>query len=73
MTVWHVPQMAKQLQYSQVSGLYIVTYRIDDNFELMVGGTASTGKPMYAYLNYGDGEHVDIMTEDAEAFISGHS
>ena len=55
------------------SGLYIVTYRIDDNFELMVGGTAATGKPMYAYLTYVDGEHVDIMTEDAEAFISGHS
>ena len=55
------------------SGLYIVTYRIDDNFELMVGGTAATGKPMYAYLTYGDGEHVDIMTEDAKAFISGHS
>ena len=50
-----------------------MTYRIDDNFELMVGGTAATGKPMYAYLTYGDGEHVDIMTEDAEAFISGHS
>ena len=55
------------------SGLYIVTYRIDENFEFMVGGTAATGKPMYAYLTYVDGEHVDIMTEDAEAFISGHS
>ena len=55
------------------SGLYIVTYRIDDDFSLVVGGTAATGKPMYAYLTYGDGEHVDIMTEDAEVFISGHS
>ena len=55
------------------SGLYIMKYNIDDDFSLVVGGTAATGKPMYAYLTYGDGEHVDIMTEDAEVFISGHS
>ena len=55
------------------SGLYIMKYNINDDFSLVVGGTAATGKPMYAYLTYGDGEHVDIMTEDAEVFISGHS
>ena len=55
------------------SGLYIVTYKIDENYELMVGGTGAKGKPMYAYLVYGDDEKIDIMTEDAEAFIAAHS
>ena len=55
------------------SGLYIVTYKIDENYELMVGGTGAKGKPMYAYLVYGDDEKIDIMTDDAEAFIAEHS
>lgn len=55
------------------SGLYIVTYKIDENYELMVGGTGAKGKPMYAYLIYVDDEYVDIMTDDAEAFITEHS
>lgn len=55
------------------SGLYVVTYKIDENYELMVGGTGAVGKPMYAHLIYVDDEYVDIMTEDAEAFISEHS
>lgn len=55
------------------SGLYIVTYKIDENYELMVGGTGAVGKPMYAHLIYVDDEYVDIMTEDAEDFISEHS
>lgn len=55
------------------SGLYIVTYKIDENYELMVGGTGAVGKPMYAHLIYVDDEYVDIMTEDAGAFISEHS
>ena len=55
------------------SGLYIVTYKIDENYELMVGGTGAVGKPMYAHLIYVDDEYVDIMTDDAGAFISEHS
>lgn len=55
------------------SGLYIVTYKIDENYELMVGGTGAVGKPMYAHLIYVDDKYVDIMTDDAEAFISEHS
>ena len=31
------------------SGLYIVTYKIDENYELMVGGTGAKGKPMYIW------------------------
>ena len=55
------------------SGLYIVTYKIDENYELMVGGTGAVGKPMYAHLIYVDDEYVDIMTEDTGAFIAAHS
>ena len=55
------------------SGLYIVTYKIDENYELMVGGTSATGKPMYAHLIYDGDEYVDIMTEDTGAFIAAHS
>ena len=55
------------------SGLYIVTYKIDEKYELMVGGTGAVGKPMYAHLIYVDDEYVDIMTDDAGAFISEHS
>ena len=55
------------------SGLYIVTYKIDEYYELMVGGTGAVGKPMYAHLIYVDDEYVDIMTEDAKAFITEHS
>ena len=55
------------------SGLYIVTYKIDENYELMVGGTGAVGKPMYAHLIYVDDEYVDIRTEDVEAFIAEHS
>lgn len=59
--------------YETGSGLYIMKYKIDDDFSLVVGGTAATGKPMYAHLIYDGDEYVDIMTEDAEVFISGHS
>ena len=59
--------------YETGSGLYIVQYNIDDNYELVVGGTSGTGKPMYAYLVYEDGTQIDIRTEDVEAFISEHS
>lgn len=55
------------------SGLYIVTYKIDENYKLMVGGTGAVGKPMYAHLIYVDDEYVDIMTEDVEAFIAENS
>lgn len=55
------------------SGLYIVKFSIDDDYSLVVGGTGTEGKPMYASLTYSDGTFVDIMTEDAEAFISEHS
>lgn len=55
------------------SGLYIVTYKIDENYELMVGGTGAVGKPMYAHLIYVDDEYVDIMTDDVEAFIAENS
>ena len=52
-------------------GLFIVEYKIDDNYELRVGG--AMGKPMYARLIYDGDEYVDIRAEDVEGFISEHS
>ena len=55
------------------SGLYIITFVIDDNYSLIVGGTGAVGKPSYAHLTYNDDTYIDIRTEDVEAFIAEHS
>ena len=56
------------------SGLYIVRYEIDDDYELVIGGTSATGRPMYIHLVRKDSEDesgfIDIRTEDVQAFIS---
>ena len=55
------------------SGLYIVRYNIDDDYELVIGGTSATGSPMYIHLVRKDSEDesgfIDIRTEDVQAFI----
>ena len=55
------------------SGLYIVRYEIDDDYELVIGGTSSTGSPMYINLVRKDSEDesgfIDIRTEDVQEFI----
>ena len=55
------------------SGLYIVRYEIDGDYELMIGGTSTTGSPMYIYLVRKDSEDesgcIDIRTEDVQVFI----
>ena len=55
------------------SGLYIVRYEIDGDYELMIGGTSATGSPMYIHLVRKDSEDesgfIDIRTEDVQAFI----
>ena len=55
------------------SGLYIVRYEIDDDYELVIGGTTATGTPMYINLVRKDSEDepgfIDIKTEDVQAFI----
>ena len=55
------------------SGLYILNYTIDDDYELMIGGTPTEKIPMYIYLvrknDAGDSESIDIRREDVQAFI----
>jgi len=59
------------------SGLYIRVYKIDERFELWIGGTVPKreAKPMYIYLTLtGDLEpRIDIREGGVEAFISEHS
>lgn len=69
--VWE--DLADYIGYETGSGLYIVTFDIDDNYSLIVGGTGAVGKPSYAHLTYNDETYIDIRTEDAEAFIAEHS
>ena len=56
------------------SGLYIVRYNIDDDYELVIGGTSATGSPMYIHLVRKDSEDgsdfIDIRKEDVQAFIN---
>ncbi len=55
------------------SGLYILSYAIDDDYELMIGGTTTKSNPMYICLvrkNEGnDSESIDIRREDVQEFI----
>ncbi|MBQ3151551.1 MAG: hypothetical protein IJB86_09950 [Clostridia bacterium] len=55
------------------SGLYILVYEIDENFELRIGG--STGDtPLYMRLVTKDNKDncIDIRTDDVEAFIEAN-
>ncbi len=69
--VWE--DLADYKGYETGSGLYIITFKIDDNYSLIVGGTGAVGKPSYAHLTYNDDDYIDIRTEDVEAFIAEHS
>ena len=55
------------------SGLYIVRYDIDDEYELVIGGTSAVGIPMYINLVRKDSEDesgvIDIRTENVQEFI----
>lgn len=55
------------------SGLYIVVYKIDDQYELMVGGGAPIEEehPAYAYLiNKKTEQRIDIMKENPNSFLN---
>ncbi len=56
------------------SGLCIVQFDIDDDYELVIGGASATGSPMYINLVRKDSEDesgfIDIRTEDVQEFIS---
>jgi len=55
------------------SGLYIMQYRIDELFDVLVGGVPDE-KPMYIYLRINNEaeDHIEIRTEDISAFIAAH-
>lgn len=69
--VWE--DLADYIGFETGSGLYIITFVIDDNYSLIVGGTGTVGKPSYAHLTYNDDTYIDIRTEDVEAFIAENS
>ena len=54
------------------SGLYILVYDIDEDFELLIGGSSPASSPMYISLvtKADRGNFIDIRTEDVEKFIS---
>lgn len=53
------------------SGLYILLYNIDENYNLIVGGTPEK-KPMYIRLvsALDDSNYIDIRTDSIDAFIN---
>ena len=55
------------------SGLYIMRYRINELFEVWVGGVPDE-TPMYIYLRVNNkaDDRIDIRTEDVPAFIVAH-
>ena len=57
------------------SGLYIQLYDIDETFELMIGGTGTSDKPIYIrlVLKADESNYIDIRTDDVEAFIEENS
>ena len=61
--------------YECGSGLYILCYQIDDDYEVRIGGFSPEDKlPMYIYLerknNTGDPQFIDIRKENVEDFIN---
>jgi hypothetical protein len=53
------------------SGLYIMSYPIDERFILLVGSGATSGKPMYVLLNkIGTEESIDIRSENIDKFVN---
>ena len=55
------------------SGLYIMRYKIDELFEVLVGGIPYE-TPMYIYLRVNNeaDDRIDIRTENVSAFIEAH-
>ena len=54
------------------SGLYILSYEIDETFTLRVGGGAPIGKPIYVYLQVNNSANTRInLLESSEAAVKG--
>ncbi|PKM51725.1 MAG: hypothetical protein CVV02_05540 [Firmicutes bacterium HGW-Firmicutes-7] len=53
------------------SGLYIMYYKIDNEFNVFVGGGSKKEKPHYIILiNNNSGNQIDIRTENVEDFLA---
>ena len=54
------------------SGLYILIYEIDENYNLMIGGPSMDEDPIYIRLVKADDvdAYIDIRTEDIEKFLT---
>lgn len=64
--------------YECGSGLYIMCYVIDKDYEVRIGGLSREDKlPMYVYLKKrnakGDPQFIDIRKEDVKAFVNATS
>ena len=64
-------------QYQSIetgSGLYILVYDIDDDFDLMIGGGNTETPPMYIRLVLKDDmdTYIDIRTENVKEFVEAH-
>ena len=64
----------EQYQGQEVgSGLYIMRYKIDELFDVLVGGVPDV-TPWYIYLRVNNeaDDRIDIRTEDVSAFVEAH-
>ncbi len=61
----------ERYEYTDIgSGLYIRQYRIDERYELLIGGGDLDSEPMYIYLIREGDERIDIRDSDVAEFIS---
>ena len=64
-------------QYESIetgSGLYVLVYEIDENFDLWIGGTSTEERPFYIRLltKSNTGNYIDIRTDDVNEFIKSN-
>ena len=64
-------------QYESIetgSGLYILVYEIDENFDLWIGGTSKEESPFYIRLltKSNTDNYIDIRTDDVNEFIKSN-
>ena len=64
-------------QYESIetgSGLYILVYEIDENFDLWIGGTSMEESPFYIRLitKSNIDNYIDIRTDDVNEFIKSN-
>lgn len=53
------------------SGLYILAFKVEGGYTLLVGAGSTTGKPLYARLTIpGVEEFIDIRYDDIDGFIN---